>query len=162
MIRVGRVQLGERRHPLFSELREVPAAHRRDEAAGGNRLRARSDDRLHVRDRRRGFEARVVAGPQAEQDDVVVVVDEAGHDRPALEIDRPRAWAERAAALAHRREHAALNRYFGRGRVLRVHRLELAVDEAEVARAVAARGRGLRGGGSGRERDEQQRECFHV
>ncbi len=102
---VGRrgVELGERRQALLGELRRVPSAHRGDELSGRDALRARLDRRLHLGDRRRRFERRVIAGADPEQDDVVVVVDEAGHDGPAAQIDLARARDSVAVRRADRR-----------------------------------------------------------
>ena len=66
------------------------------------------------------FERRVIPGPDAEQDDVVVVVDEAGHDGAAAQVDLARAGAEALiAARADGRESAVLNRDLGRRGSLR-------------------------------------------
>ena len=116
MIGCRGIELGQRRQPLLGELRRIPSAHRRDEAAGGHALRSRLDHRLHLGDRGRAFERRVIPGPDAEQDDVIVVVDEAGHDRAAAQVDFARARTQALiAARSDSREPAILDRDFGRG-----------------------------------------------
>ncbi len=94
MIGRGGVQFCQRRQALFGELRRVPAAHGRDEFPGRNRFRARGDGRLNVFDGSRRFEPRIVAGAQAEQHDVIVIVDQAGHRGAAVQVDGLGAGAE--------------------------------------------------------------------
>ena len=157
MVRGGGVEFLQRRQTLLGELRGVPAAHRRDELAGRNRLRARLDGRLHVGDRRRRFESGVVSRPDAEQHDVVVVVDQAGNGGAAAQVDDLGARAQPPAAAADAGNDAVLNRHLGDDRVLRVHGGDLAVHEPEVARSGAAGGaRCLRGSRSRDERGSQK------
>ena len=159
MVRRGGVELGQRRQALLRELRRVPPAHRGDELAGRHGLRARLQRGLHVGDGRRGFEPRVVTRPDAEQDDVVVVVDQAGNGGPAAQVDRLRARAQPAAALADGDERAVLDRHFRDDRVARVHGDDLAVHQPEIARAGAAilggRGRAHASGPSPRRGDDE-------
>ena len=160
--RIGGVQFLQRRQPLLDELRGVPAAHRRDEPARGHRLRPGPDQRLHVRNRACGLEPRVVSRSQAEQHDVIVVVDQAGNGGAALQVNNPGARAQASAALADAGDDPVLNRHLGDDGVLRVHRRDLAVDESDVPRARTVRGRRrLRGRSRCDERCEYEYEWFH-
>ena len=67
---------------------------------------------LDLGDRGCAFERCVISGPNTEQDDVVVVVDEPGNDRAAAQVDLPRAGTETLiAALTDSRESTVLNRH---------------------------------------------------
>ena len=128
----------ERRQALLRELRRVPSAHRGDEPSGRDGLRARLDRRLHLGNRRRRLERRVIAGPDPEQDDVIVVVDEAGNDGAAAQIDFARAGAEPLpAARADGGEPAVLNRDLADRGPARVHRDDPAVGQSQIAGARA-------------------------
>jgi hypothetical protein len=138
MIGIGRIELGERRQTLLGELRGVPSAHRGDEAAGRHTLRARFDHRLHLGDRCGAFERRVIARPDAEQHDVIVVVDEAWDDRTAAKVDLARAWARTLIpARADRGEAAVLDRHLAHRRIATIHRRDLAVGQMQIARVGA-------------------------
>jgi hypothetical protein len=95
MIRRHGVELRERREARRAgrrhELIRVEPADRRDPFAARQRGSAGPEKREDVGDRGRRFEPRIVAGPKAEQHDVVVIVDEPGNDRPPVEVDRARA-----------------------------------------------------------------------
>ena len=95
MIRRRGVELGERREARRAgrrhELIDVEAADRRDPFAVRQRRGFRAQRCEHVVDRSRRLEPRVVPGAKAEQHDVVVVVDQARHDRAAFEVDHARA-----------------------------------------------------------------------
>jgi hypothetical protein len=120
--------------------------------AGTFCARARRDG-LDVGNRRRVLERRVVAGADAEQDDVIVVVDEPGDDRASVQVDGACAGAEAlpAAARAHRREAPVLDRHLAHGAAAGVHRDDVAVDQAQVAGAGAGRRGALAGQGGGEE-----------
>ena len=95
-------------------------------------------DGLHLGDRGRRLERRVIAGPDPEQDDVIVVVDEAGHDRAAAQVDLARAGTQTLiAARTDGREPAVLDRDLGRRRSARIHRHEPAVGQSQIAGARA-------------------------
>ena len=80
----------------------------------------------------------MIAGAIPEQDDVIVIVDKAGHGRAPAQVDLARARTE-ALVLARPdgREAAILNRDLGDGRPSRVHRHDLAVGKSQVARTRA-------------------------
>ena len=78
------------------------------------------------------FERRVPAGPVADEDDVVVGVDDAGNDGPALEVDPLRAAAP--DAVAGLREAPAPSRAPRDDAAACVHRVDSAVDEQDVLR----------------------------
>ena len=55
------------------------------------------DSRLHIFDGGRCFEPRVVAGAKAEQHDVIVIVDQAGHGGAAVQVNGLGAGTDLAA-----------------------------------------------------------------
>ena len=117
---------------------EVEPTDRRDPRITVRKPRgARRVDRLHIGNRVRVLERRVVAGPVAHQDDVVVVVDDPRHHRAAAQVDDLRVVSvlppRRVADLG---EAPISDRHCGDDRVLVVHRVYLAVHEHNIRRVV--------------------------
>jgi hypothetical protein len=108
----------------------VEAADRRDPAARRGAGRALRERLLHVRDRVRVLERRVIAGPVAHQDDVVVVVDDPRDDGPSLEVDHLD-LAVLVDVVADTRDDAVPDHELRDHAVLRVHRVDPAVDEGD-------------------------------
>jgi hypothetical protein len=80
----------------------------------------------------------VIAGAYSEQNDVVVVVDETGHDGAAAQIDFSRARTQALiAAGTYSGESAILDRDLRRRGALPIHRHEFPVGQPEIARARA-------------------------
>jgi hypothetical protein len=78
----------------------------------------------------------VIPGSNTEQDDVVVVVDEAGHDRSAAKIDLARARTQPLiAAGADGGEPSILYGDLCRRGPACIHRREPAVREVQITRA---------------------------
>jgi hypothetical protein len=100
---------------------------------------------LHFGDGRRAFKRRVVAGPDAHQHDVVVIVDEARHHCATAQVDLARARAQAlAAAGSDGGDPPVLDRDLGRGGSGTVHRDEAAVGQPQITRTCAGiRTRGL-------------------
>ena len=136
MIRRGRIELRERRKSRrlgrSCELVDVETADGRDPFAGRQRGRLRRDRRKHGFDRIRVLEPRVVARPQSEQHDVVVVVDEARNSRAPSKVDSLRAGCPLGPA-ADGREPVADDEHRRDDRVASIHRVDTAVDEQQVA-----------------------------
>ena len=98
-------------------------------------------DRLHLGDRRRALERRVIPGADAEQDDVIVVVDEAGDDGAAAKIDLTRARTQSLIATrTDGGESSILNGDLCCRGPAPIHRDEPAVGQMQVARAGAGIG----------------------
>jgi hypothetical protein len=75
-----------------------------------------------------------VARAHAEQDDVIMVVDEAWHDGAAAEIDGSGAGIQpQIAGRPDRREPAFLNRDFSDDLIPLIHRVDAAVRQPQVA-----------------------------
>ncbi len=160
------VELGEgrkaRRSGRRHELIDVEAADRRDPLALGE-LAGRGLERLeHGADRVGVLEPRVVAGAQAEQHDVVVVVDDARDRRAPAEVDRPRALGRRRLA-ADRREALADDVHGRDDGIVVVHRMNAAVDQQQIGFGAdrlrlhaGGRAASERGGEQGAEPAEQR------
>ena len=101
--------------------------------AGGNPARSGGDDRLHFRDRFRGFDRPdVVPGPVARAQEMQVIVDESGDRGTAAEIDDTVALVG-THIVAHRHDAVAANPHRGLDGVAGIHRQEPAVDQYPVA-----------------------------
>ncbi len=134
----GGVELSQGRHAVLGQLARRPAAHGGDPLAGRDRGSAGGDHRLHLGDRGCVLQPRVVPGTVAEQDDVVVVVDQAGDHRAALHVDHPGAGPD----LGVGDEPSLADARRGYHRVMGVHGVDAAVHDPEVACS------GATGGGS--------------
>ncbi len=145
MIRRRGVELGQRRESRsaggWNELIDVEAADRRDPLARGQLLRVRGDQLLHVGDRFRGLDPRVVARAQPEQHDVIVVVDQPWHRGTALQVDDLGATRGAELAAADRRELVADHARRFHDLVAGIHRVDLAVRQQQVAAASAGLGK---------------------
>ena len=126
----------------------------------GSVAASRREHREHVVDRSRGLEPRVVAGPQAEQHDVVVIVDEPGTTvRPSRSIVRVQRVA--ASRSCRRREPVADDPHGFDDAYRRVHRVDAAVRDQHVAHGGAGGRARLREGryeSRVRENDSNDRE----
>ncbi len=91
------IQLRKCGQAFFRELPRYPAAHGGNPGTPGHSAALRAQCSLHIRDTERGFEAGIVAGAFAQQDDVVVIVDQSRHDRAAVHVDHLQA----RVALTH-------------------------------------------------------------
>jgi hypothetical protein len=101
----------------------------------------------------------VVPGPEAEQDDVVVVVDQTRHHRAPVEVDHLlAAVVDEAGVVADRRELVVVDRHRRDDAVLRVHRVDDAVDEHGVAAVRAAIAVAVVGPRGARQHGEQGRQ----
>ena len=130
----------------------VEASDRRDPSAGGNPRRASGIHRLNVRDGVRVLQRRVVPGSIAHQHDVVVVVDDAGHDRASLQVDHLRALALMiAGTLTDLGEPSVLDGHLRHDAVRAVHRVDLAVPQDEIGSLGRHRGIGGHAIGGRRE-----------
>ncbi len=138
MIRGSRVQLFERGQTLLGKLHLIPSAHGRNEFPRGHRFRARRDRRLNVFDRGSCFEPCIVAGTQAQQHDVVVIVDQSRHCRAAAQID---GLGARARLRPRKIEAPVLDGHRRQNGIARVHGHDLSVDQAQIAGAGAVVGR---------------------
>src|SRR5439155_15450409 len=85
-----------------------------------------------VGDREHVLERRVPSGPVADEDDVVVGVDDAGDDGLAFEVNTPRSAG--GHVVADGGEAAALDQQLRHDAAGGVHRVDAAVDEQEVLR----------------------------
>src|SRR5437016_4930303 len=65
----------------------VESSNRRDPCATGNSLRASCHNFLHFANRVGVLERGVITGPVPHQDNVIVIVDNAGHYRPSAKVD---------------------------------------------------------------------------
>ena len=125
------VELGEGRKPPFGELPARDAGERGDELALGRRFRACLDERLGCPHRKRNFQPPlVVAGGVADADEMDVVVDDAGNDGAAAQIDD--VGVARVAHAADLGEPTVLDEQRVDNRVVFVERMDPAVDERQV------------------------------
>ena len=117
--------------------------------------RPRGEGVEHLGDRARVLDARVVARPQAEQHDVVVVVDDARHRGAPAQVDLARAVVVAVARIVADRDEAAVaDQDRGHHPVPLVQGVDLAVDQAQrlaeraalVAVVVVGEQRGCRRG----------------
>src|SRR6516162_9789030 len=93
------------------------------------------EQRLHISHGGGSLEPSVVARTQAEQHDMVVIVDQSGDRRASAEVECFRARAEWPASGY---EESVLDRDRGDDGVSRVHGMDLAVDQSQVPRPIAA------------------------
>ena len=161
MVGEGGVEFGEGGKTLLRELFDVPVAERGDEFAGGDVFGA---DAQHVLNFGYGggrFEADVVAGPHAEQDDVIVIIDQAGDDGASFEVDGLGARVELEISRgADCGESAILDCDLGGDGVLCVEGDDVAVGEAEIAGVGA--GVGCEGEGGDGEEGGAEKGAFHC
>src|SRR5688500_15275875 len=95
----GVVELAAVREPSFGELPAHDPGERGNEFAFGHALRARPDQLLRCSDGERGLEpALVVPDGVADADEVDVVIDDAGDDGVAAQVDDLDLVAEAAHA----------------------------------------------------------------
>ena len=126
------VKLGEGRQPVLGELARHQPADRRDEGAFGDALRPLADHVLRFGDGEGRLDrARLVAGAAAHQLHVKVVVDHAGDDGPAPQVDRVGAAARGAGCVADLHEPAVGDAHLGHHRPLRVHGVDLPVGQQQ-------------------------------
>ena len=101
----GGVELRERRQPGVrirrDELIPMTASDRGDPRTARDGCRARGDTFLHIGNRGRVLERHVIPGTISHEHDVVVVVDDAGHDGASSEIDHTGARARRRRGGIH-------------------------------------------------------------
>ena len=135
----GSIELRKRRQAVLGELGGNPSAHGGDELARRHGAASRADRGLHVRDRERVLEPRIVARTQAEQHDVVVIVDEPRNGRAPLQVDHAHAGAAvvRPSVVPDRRELPVPDRHGRDDRIMPVERVDPAVDQLHIARSGA-------------------------
>jgi hypothetical protein len=113
MIRYCGVQFGQGRQSRRLVWREevvlVEAADGGDPLAGWYALGTGGVDGLDVGDGVGVLQGRVVAGSVAHQHDVVVIVDDAGHDGAAVEVDDPLTRPLEFGTMAHLDEPTTLD-----------------------------------------------------
>jgi hypothetical protein len=85
------------------------------------------------------LERRVPSGPVADEDDVIVGVDDAGNDGPAFEVHDRQAAAAPNNVVANRDNPAVANENLRHDLAGAVHRMDPPVDEAEFACIVGRR-----------------------
>src|SRR2546428_11423474 len=124
---------------IGNELVAAEAADRRHPLAWLRFLCSRRQRRERLFDGVGVLEACIAPRTQAEQQDVVVVVDDPRHHRAAVQVDRASAFVATviAAAMADSGELAVLDQNGGHDGVVLVHRVYLPVDEPEAAARLA-------------------------
>ncbi len=158
MIRQSLIQFRERRQPIFREKPRSPIANRGYPGACRNRLGAVLEQGHRLGDACSGFDHHVISRALAEQHKMIVIIDQAGHNHSPVQIDHFRARIQFVIGeRANIGETACLNGHFVDDAILGVERMNLAVDEAQVARP----GAGILAGGRNccREHGQQRQHC---
>jgi len=100
-----RIELGERWKAPLGEIERIPSAHRRDPRARRHGRNPRLDRVLDVDNRSGGLKPGVVPGSQAQQDEMVVVIDQPRDGGTAMQINYARTRViGRMIRAAHRLE----------------------------------------------------------
>ena len=112
---------------------------RGDELTRGNARRTCLQGSDRIGNREDVLERRVPSGPVADEDDVVVRVDDAGNDGPAFEVHDRQTAAAPNNVVADRGNPAVADENLRHDLAGAVHRVDPPVDETEIACIVGRR-----------------------
>ena len=121
----------------------MKSTDRGDPRTARDPLRTRRNGLLNIPNRVGILERRVVARTISHQHDVIVIVDNAGHDRAPPQINDADARSPPGSRAAHCGEAAISDRYRLDNRVVVVHRVNSAVDQGELFGPYRSSGAGL-------------------
>src|SRR5438034_7268714 len=130
---------------MLGPLVRMPAAHRRDPLALWDFLAPRSQRFLDLPDRRCVLENGVIAGTVGQAHAVDVALDDSRYDSAPLQIDDSRVWPASRRCISNSGEAAVPDRHSTGDGVLRIHRVNPAIDEVQFRRGRATHNRHLCG-----------------